>query len=213
MRRRLPIIIAALLLIAALAFLVKRREAIGGNPATGAARETIAEDPASSRDPGDSTARKTTALPDSPRLSAPAETKTLGTMPGNFPATKANPYPANIPVVVGAKTFVPKAAPDLPEPQAAVALDKVRSMLRDYRTLYHENPVGTNAEIMKAVMGGNPKQAQLGPPEGQTLNANGEIVDQWGTPYFFHQLSSDLMEIRSAGPDKTLWTSDDIVTK
>ena len=64
--------------------------------------------------------------------------------------------------------------------------------------------MGTNAEIMKAIMGGNPKGAQLGPPEGQTLNGNGELIDRWGTPYFFHQLSKDLMEIRSAGPDRRM---------
>ena len=92
-------------------------------------------------------------------------------------------------------------------------MEKVRLMLRDYRTLYRENPVGTNAEIMKAIMGGNPRQAQLGPPEGQSLSAEGELLDRWGTPYFFHQLSADSMEVRSAGPDKTLWTSDDIVAK
>lgn len=85
-------------------------------------------------------------------------------------------------------------------------------MLRAYHDLTGENPVGTNAEIMKTVMGGNPKNAQLGPPDGQTLNGNGELVDRWGTPYFFHQLSKDLMEIHSAGPDRRMGTGDDIVS-
>ena len=85
-------------------------------------------------------------------------------------------------------------------------------MLRAYRTIAGENPVGTNAEIMKAIMGGNPKGAQLGPPDGQTLNADGELIDRWGTPYFFHQLSKDLMEIQSAGPDRRMGTQDDLVS-
>lgn len=93
----------------------------------------------------------------------------------------------------------------------AIELDKVGLMLRDYRTLMGANPVGTNAEIMQAVMGGNPKGARLGPPEGQSLNAQGELVDRWGTPYFFHQLTGTSMEIRSAGPDKVMWTPDDVV--
>lgn len=92
-------------------------------------------------------------------------------------------------------------------------LDRVRSMVRDYRSIVGENPVGTNAEIMKALMGGNKKGAQLGPPEGQKLNSQGELVDRWGTPYFFHQLSRTDMEIRSAGPDRVMWTDDDQVTK
>lgn len=144
---------------------------------------------------------------------APSTPPVSGAAPSNTAEPSASPFPPNKPVVVGSKTFIPKAPPPTAEPGAAVELDKVRLMLRDYRTLYHENPVGTNAEIMKTLMGGNPKQARLGPPEGQTLSAAGELLDRWGTPYFFHQLSSDLTEVRSAGPDKTMWTSDDIVTK
>lgn len=86
-------------------------------------------------------------------------------------------------------------------------------MLRDFRTRIGENPTGTNAEIMKVVMGGNRVQAKLGPPEGQKLNDQGELVDRWGAPYFFHQLSKNEMEIRSAGPDRAMWTADDVVMK
>jgi len=39
------------------------------------------------------------------------------------------------------------------------------------------------------------------------------LVDAWGTPYFFHQLAAMEMEIRSAGPDKVMWTADDLVIK
>ena len=68
-------------------------------------------------------------------------------------------------------------------------LEKVHRMIVNYHTLMGENPVGTNAEIMAAIMGRNPRQATLGPPEGQNLNAQKELIDPWGTPYFFHQLS------------------------
>ena len=82
--------------------------------------------------------------------------------------------------------------------------------LRDYRTLMGENPTGTNAEITKSLNGGNPKQASL-IQEGLLLNANGELIDRWGTPYFFHSLTKDHMQIRSAGPDRQMWTEDDTV--
>ena len=114
--------------------------------------------------------------------------------------------------------LVPAEPPGVPpprlvehaDPEAAIDFDKVQLMLRDYRALTGENPIGTNEEIMKAIMGGNPKGAQLGPPEGQKVNANGELIDRWGTPYFFHQLSKDRMEIRSAGPDRRMWNDDDL---
>jgi hypothetical protein len=91
-----------------------------------------------------------------------------------------------------------------------VELEKVHRMIDSYHTLMGQNPVGTNAEIMKALMGRNPNGAMLGPPEGQSLNAKGELLDPWGTPYFFHQLSGDDMEIHSAGPDKIMGTPDDL---
>jgi hypothetical protein len=86
-------------------------------------------------------------------------------------------------------------------------------MLRDYRTLFGQNPVGTNAEIMKAIMGGNPKGAKLGPPEGMTVSNYGELLDRWGTPYFFHQMSGSHTEIWSAGPDKKMGTNDDVILR
>ena len=86
-------------------------------------------------------------------------------------------------------------------------------MIRDYRTIAGENPVGTNAEIMKAMMGDNPRGAKIGPPEGMSLNGEGELLDSWGTPIFFHQLSRDLMEIHSAGPDRRIGTEDDLMVK
>jgi hypothetical protein len=51
------------------------------------------------------------------------------------------------------------------------------------------------------------------PDSGLRINEKGELVDAWGTPFFFHQLSGSEMEIRSAGPDKVMWTDDDLVTK
>jgi hypothetical protein len=92
-------------------------------------------------------------------------------------------------------------------------MDAVRNMVRDFRTVAGENPVGTNAEIMQALMGDNKKAARFGPPEGVQLNATGELLDNWGTPYFFHQISGLEMEIRSAGPDRLMHTADDVVTK
>ncbi|MFL6541769.1 MAG: hypothetical protein ACJ8I9_01250 [Chthoniobacterales bacterium] len=107
----------------------------------------------------------------------------------------------------------PTASPLPPDAEAMIEIDKVNLMIRDYRTIAGENPVGTNAEIMAAVMGKNPRQAKLGPPEGIKLNDKGELIDRWGTPYFFHQLSRDHMEIRSAGADRIMWTEDDPVVR
>jgi hypothetical protein len=74
-----------------------------------------------------------------------------------------------------------------------------------------ENPVGENAEITAVLRGRNRLGFAFIPADCPALNAKGELCDRWGTPYFFHQLSGQKMEIRSAGPDRRLWTADDEV--
>jgi hypothetical protein len=73
------------------------------------------------------------------------------------------------------------------------------------------NPVGENAEITAALLGRNRLGFAFIPAGNPAVNARGELCDRWGTPYFFHQLSGEKMEIRSAGPDRKLWTADDQV--
>ena len=80
--------------------------------------------------------------------------------------------------------------------------------------MFGGDPVGTNPEITSALNGNNPKQINFIKPEaGMQINENGELIDAWGTPLFFHQLSGTEMEIHSAGQDKIMWTQDDLVTK
>jgi hypothetical protein len=86
--------------------------------------------------------------------------------------------------------------------------------IRQYGEMFGGNPVGTNPEITSQLSGNNPKHINfLGARPGMRVNGNGELVDPWGTPYFFHQLSGADTEVRSAGPDKILWTSDDLVVR
>jgi hypothetical protein len=92
-------------------------------------------------------------------------------------------------------------------------LDKARVVIHNYHAAFGENPVGTNPEIAAALQGKNPKQINFLAVSGLRLNDKGEIIDGYGTPFFFHQISGQEMEIRSAGPDRVMWTSDDLVTK
>ncbi|MGA2018872.1 MAG: hypothetical protein ABSH26_18180 [Opitutaceae bacterium] len=81
-----------------------------------------------------------------------------------------------------------------------------------YRSALHSgNPTGENAEITAALAGRNRLGFAFIPPDNPAINAKGELCDRWGTPYFFHQLSGERMEVRSAGPDRRLWTEDDAV--
>ncbi len=109
-----------------------------------------------------------------------------------------------VPIAANAATNVP--------PEAAV--QNIRRAVRQYGQMFGGDPVGNNPEITAELAGKNPKQINfLSGEDGMQINQNGELVDAWGTPYFFHQLSGTDMEVRSAGPDRKMWTSDDIVTR
>jgi hypothetical protein len=156
-----------------------------------------------------------------PATVAPQRRETDAVVPSAPPATQqgsnAEPLKKPEPEAQSAVPPVSEPAGAVPAPSTAALspavadadLEKVQMTFRDYQNALGENPVGTNAEITKALLGDNLKQLQLSVPAGSRLNEKGEMIDRWGTPYFFHQLSAKQMEIRSAGPDRQLWTADD----
>jgi hypothetical protein len=152
-------------------------------------------------------------VPESKPASQPEvpESSSLPKLDSTVPAALTSPSDGQQPV--GSEGSVPRLSPDAPNASVIVntAIGEVGFTLRDFRTAHGGNPVGTNAEITKALMGDNFKQLKLPIPQGSTLNEKGELCDPFGTPYFFHQLSKDQMEVRSAGADRQLWTADDIV--
>jgi hypothetical protein len=102
----------------------------------------------------------------------------------------------------------------LPGLTPAAVLQNMRSVVRDFGARFGGNPFGNNREITAKLNGGNSKQIVfLKEEDGMRINQRGELVDNWGTPFFFHQISGTEMEIRSAGPDRKMWTSDDLAIK
>lgn len=71
-------------------------------------------------------------------------------------------------------------------------------------------PLGANEEIAAALRGRNRARLRFVPENSPIFNAQGQIVDRWGTPLYFHAAAHDRVEIRSAGPDKMMWTADDV---
>lgn len=80
----------------------------------------------------------------------------------------------------------------------------------DYTSVFKRVLLGMHQEIVAALRGDNPRSIQY-IPEGQpAVNANDEITDRWNKPFFFHVISSNAVEIISAGPARELFTDDDI---
>ncbi len=99
-----------------------------------------------------------------------------------------------------------------PSPQDDVKL--LAEMFLHYQRMVKEpggNPVGLNAEITRAFTGRNRAQLTVIATNHPAISRDGELMDRWGRPYFFHALSGREMQVRSGGPDRRMWTDDDIV--
>ena len=170
--------------------------------------EEVPATPLSAMNSGPAQAQRQ-AKPVVPRASTLAESNAAagplaGTGPGDFPRMPLAP----------ATPFLLGTADTLPAMDPATVLGNMRIAIQQYGSRFGGNPVGTNPEITRALNGDNPKEVRfLSEESGLRINGRGELVDYWGTPFFFHQLSGTEMEIRSAGPDRIMWTADDLVTK
>lgn len=99
-----------------------------------------------------------------------------------------------------------------PENDSEQDLEQVDLLLSFYRMAFAENPVAAdNQSVMAALMGDNPRSLVFFPADHPSLNGEGELVDRWGTPYYFHALSGTRMEIVSPGPDRKLGNDDDLI--
>lgn len=87
----------------------------------------------------------------------------------------------------------------------------VLSLFDHFRELCGGMPVGTNAEIVNALTGNNPQRMALIARDHPAIDPAGELTDRWGTPFFFHNVARDLIGIRSAGPDREMYTDDDLL--
>ena len=94
-----------------------------------------------------------------------------------------------------------------------VYVEALRLLLDEYLVVVKSGyPIGVNVEVTNALLGDNPKKLALLDQEHSRINEEGELVDQWDTPYFFHANSLSDVDVRSAGPDGKMFSEDDIVS-
>ena len=131
-----------------------------------------------------------------------------------YPAATSRTSPARADVAGEALAERSTLADELNAPASNIQSDLqlVSEIIGTFQTNFLQtgNPTGTNAEITAALSGRNPLRLALIPADHPAINQDGELVDRWGTPFFFHAESANRMEIRSAGPDQKMWTDDDV---
>ncbi|MDQ8189468.1 hypothetical protein [Roseibacillus persicicus] len=90
-------------------------------------------------------------------------------------------------------------------------LEIVADILTHYLQVFREKPFGSeNTEILAQLLGENPKRIAFLSPDSPALSSQNELLDRWGSPFIFHPLTTEAMDIRSVGPDQILWTDDDL---
>jgi hypothetical protein len=87
--------------------------------------------------------------------------------------------------------------------------------LQKYKERVGSYPVGSNAQVAKALNGENNKNVIIMVGRKTELNEKGEFVDPWGTPMRIYFSDSGVL-IRSAGPnrrfdDSTVMEADDFL--
>jgi hypothetical protein len=132
------------------------------------------------------------------------------------PARVAEPAPVDTKAKTSSGGFDPQSFPLVARLNAADStivedIAAVRQTLEAWRTNFPRegNPVGENSEITAALLGANRLNLVLIPRHHPAVSAAGELCDRWGTPFRFHPLSGEVMEIVSAGPDRRFGTPDD----
>jgi hypothetical protein len=125
---------------------------------------------------------------------------------------KSAPAPTN------ASAPFPDAFPEIAQlnsPTTSVRDDLIllSNVFASWQTFFPRdgNPWGDNRDITAALSGKNARNVALIPPNHPAISPDGELLDRWGTPLLFHQLSGTAMELRSAGPDRIFYTADDTV--
>ncbi len=152
-----------------------------------------------------------------PAHDGPVETITVTATVGQGLAqpVRQNPHASGAKVLLEPPTEISHLADNLNSPTGTIKADLhiLADVLENFRTNFpHDgNPVGDNVEITAALTGQNKLHYAAIPPNHPAINPAGELCDRWGTPFFFHAESGTKMGIRSAGPDKKMWTADDVV--
>ena len=118
--------------------------------------------------------------------------------------------PSPVEVVSEHTNAPPPVAEDVRAAQAEVR--RIHGLVANFLLVMKDPnrpPLGDNRDVVRALTGHNRRGLVLVPTNDTSLRG-GQLVDRWGTPYWFHARSADAIVVVSAGPDRKLFTVDDV---
>ena len=89
----------------------------------------------------------------------------------------------------------------------SLLLTECQLIIKNFDTFF----LPDNEAITSFLRGANPERIAWISPDHSSVNREGELLDRNGLPILFHRESSSRIQIRSAGKDRVMWTSDDVV--
>lgn len=69
-----------------------------------------------------------------------------------------------------------------------------------------------NQELVAILQGKNPSSMKFLSGSFPHVGQDGQLLDRWRKPLFFHQINGSSIDVRSAGPDGIMWNGDDVHT-
>lgn len=102
------------------------------------------------------------------------------------------------------------AADGTPEEDLAALADMVAGYLQSGSGEGRRN-LGFNEDLAAALTDRTALGEGVLPADHPALR-DGRLIDRWGTPWQVHPLAADHIELRSAGPDRRLYTADDLIS-
>lgn len=93
-------------------------------------------------------------------------------------------------------------------------LRKIHRVATGYFTLVKEAtrfPIGGNEDFSAALRGENPNREVFVRAGAPVFSKDQLLTDRWGSPLIVHPEAWRQLELRSAGPDKIPYNSDDLV--
>jgi hypothetical protein len=92
-------------------------------------------------------------------------------------------------------------------------LQIVGQLFRDYYSVFHALPTGTQEEIFARFTGDNPRDIEYYPKDHPAVNDAAIPLNADGLPLVIHIISASegIFEVRDPGPDQAAFTDDDLV--
>ena len=91
------------------------------------------------------------------------------------------------------------------------SMHQIETAFLNYQVEYETSPSARDQSgFIKNLLGDNPRQIAFLSLKARDQDAEGHMLDRWGTPFCITILDSQDLQILSAGPDKIWQTSDDL---